>query len=83
MPPGSPPRNDEVYQIGFGSKQNDLTPRKAASTLPNVLFLNNGYFGIRKQFAAWRAKKRGEWRATRAEKGGEWDGNPAGGAHLV
>ncbi len=36
-----------------------------------VLFLNNGYFGIRKQFAAWRAKKRGEWRATRAEKGGE------------
>ena len=36
-----------------------------------VLFLNNGYFGIRKQFNAWRAKKRGEWRATRTEKGGE------------
>ncbi len=36
-----------------------------------VLFLNNGYFGIRKQFNDWRAKKRGEWRATRAEKGGE------------
>jgi branched-chain amino acid transport system permease protein len=36
-----------------------------------VLFLNNGYFGIRRQFAAWRSKKRGEWRSTRAEKGGE------------
>ncbi|WP_031337377.1 branched-chain amino acid ABC transporter permease [Rhodopseudomonas sp. B29] len=36
-----------------------------------VLFLNNGYFGIRKQFNAWRAKKRGEWRSTRTEKGGE------------
>lgn len=36
-----------------------------------VLFLNNGYFGIRKQFTAWRAKKRGEWRSTRTEKGGE------------
>jgi branched-chain amino acid transport system permease protein len=36
-----------------------------------VLFLNNGYFGIRKQFNTWRAKKRGEWRSTRAEKGGE------------
>ena len=36
-----------------------------------VLFLNNGYFGIRKQFSAWRAKKRGEWRSTRTEKGGE------------
>jgi branched-chain amino acid transport system permease protein len=36
-----------------------------------VLFLNNGYFGIRKQFGAWRAKKRGEWRSSRAEKGGE------------
>lgn len=36
-----------------------------------VLFLNNGYFGIRKQFNSWRAKKRGEWRSTRAEKGGE------------
>ena len=36
-----------------------------------VLFLNNGYFGIRKQFNAWRAKKRGEWRSVRAEKGGE------------
>jgi branched-chain amino acid transport system permease protein len=36
-----------------------------------VLFLNNGYFGIRKQFNSWRAKKRGEWRATRTEKGGE------------
>ena len=36
-----------------------------------VLFLNNGYFGIRRQFVAWRSKKRGEWRSTRAEKGGE------------
>jgi len=36
-----------------------------------VLFLNNGYFGIRKQFNAWRAKKRGEWRSSRTEKGGE------------
>jgi branched-chain amino acid transport system permease protein len=36
-----------------------------------VLFLNNGYFGIRRQFNAWRAKKRGEWRSTRTEKGGE------------
>ena len=36
-----------------------------------VLFLNNGYFGIRKQFNVWRAKKRGEWRSTRTEKGGE------------
>lgn len=36
-----------------------------------VLFLNNGYFGIRKQFTAWRNKKRGEWRSQRAEKGGE------------
>jgi branched-chain amino acid transport system permease protein len=36
-----------------------------------VLFLNNGFFGIRKQFNAWRAKKRGEWRSTRTEKGGE------------
>ncbi|MCA0433297.1 MAG: branched-chain amino acid ABC transporter permease [Proteobacteria bacterium] len=42
-----------------------------AAMLAVVLFLNNGYFGIRKQFNAWRAKKRGEWRSTRAEKGGE------------
>lgn len=42
-----------------------------AAMLGVVLFLNNGYFGIRRQFNVWRAKKRGEWRATRAEKGGE------------
>ncbi len=36
-----------------------------------VLFLNNGYFGIRRQFNAWRAKKRGEWRSARTEKGDE------------
>lgn len=36
-----------------------------------VMFLNNGYFGIKKQFNAWRDKKRGEWRSTRSEKGGE------------
>jgi branched-chain amino acid transport system permease protein len=42
-----------------------------AAMLGAVLFLNNGYFGIRRQFNAWRAKKRGEWRSTRTEKGGE------------
>ncbi|MFO1151706.1 MAG: branched-chain amino acid ABC transporter permease [Alsobacter sp.] len=42
-----------------------------AAMLLVVLFLNNGYFGIRKQFNAWRDKKRGEWRSTRTEKGGE------------
>lgn len=42
-----------------------------SAMLAAVLFLNNGYFGIRKQFNAWRAKKRGEWRASRTEKGGE------------
>jgi hypothetical protein len=42
-----------------------------AAMLSVVLFLNNGYFGIRRQFNAWRAKKRGEWRSTRTEKGGE------------
>lgn len=36
-----------------------------------VLWLNNGYFGIKKQFNAWRDKKRGEWRSSRTEKGGE------------
>ncbi|EAQ23784.1 branched-chain amino acid ABC transporter permease [Roseovarius sp. 217] len=36
-----------------------------------VLFLNNGYFGIKQQFNAWRDKKRGEWRSSRSEKGGE------------
>lgn len=36
-----------------------------------VLFLNSGYFGIKKQFNAWRDKKRGEWRSMRTEKGGE------------
>ncbi|SIT80124.1 branched-chain amino acid ABC transporter permease [Pontibaca methylaminivorans] len=36
-----------------------------------VLFLNTGYFGIKKQFNAWRDKKRGEWRSMRTEKGGE------------
>lgn len=42
-----------------------------ALMLASVLFLNNGYFGIKKQFNAWRDKKRGEWRSTRTEKGGE------------
>src|SRR4029077_5133792 len=42
-----------------------------AAMLGVVLFLNNGYFGIRRQFNAWRAKKRGEWRSGRTEKGGE------------
>ena len=43
-----------------------------AAMLGVVLFLNNGYFGIRRQqFNAWRAKKRGEWRSARTEKGGE------------
>ena len=42
-----------------------------AMMLAAVLFLNNGYFGIKKQFNAWRDKKRGEWRSTRTEKGGE------------
>ncbi len=37
----------------------------------SVLFLNNGYFGIKQQFNAWRDKKRGEWRSARTEKGGE------------
>jgi len=36
-----------------------------------VLFLNNGFFGIKQQFNSWRDKKRGEWRSTRTEKGGE------------
>lgn len=36
-----------------------------------VLFLNNGLYGMKRQFYAWRDKKKGEWRATRAEKGGE------------
>jgi branched-chain amino acid transport system permease protein len=39
--------------------------------LSAVLFLNNGFFGIKKQFNDWRDKKRGEWRAARTEKGGE------------
>lgn len=37
----------------------------------SVMFLNNGFFGIKKQFNAWRDKKRGEWRSSRTEKGGE------------
>jgi len=36
-----------------------------------VLFLNNGLYGMKKQFYAWRDKKKGEWRSTRTEKGGE------------
>lgn len=36
-----------------------------------VLFLNNGFFGIKQQFNGWRDKKRGEWRSQRTEKGGE------------
>lgn len=42
-----------------------------ALMLGAVLFLNNGYFGIKQQFNAWRDKKRGEWRSSRTEKGGE------------
>jgi len=42
-----------------------------ALMLASVLWLNNGYFGIKQQFNAWRDKKRGEWRSTRTEKGGE------------
>ncbi len=36
-----------------------------------VLFLNKGLFGMKKQFRAWRDKKKGEWRSGRTEKGGE------------
>ena len=36
-----------------------------------VLFLRNGLFGMKKQFRAWRDKKKGEWRSSRTEKGGE------------
>ena len=36
-----------------------------------ILFLKNGLFGIRKQFKAWRDKKKGENRSTRLERGGE------------
>ena len=36
-----------------------------------VLFLNKGLFGMKKQFRAWRDKKKGEWRSSRTEKGGE------------
>ncbi len=36
-----------------------------------VLFLNNGLYGMKQQFRAWRDKKKGEWRSTRTEKGGE------------
>jgi branched-chain amino acid transport system permease protein len=36
-----------------------------------VLFLNNGIYGMKRQFYAWRDKKKGEWRSTRTEKGGE------------
>ena len=36
-----------------------------------VLFLNNGLYGMKRQFYAWRDKKKGEWRSTRTEKGGE------------
>ncbi len=36
-----------------------------------VLFLNNGLYGMKKQFRAWRDKKKGEWRSSRTEKGGE------------
>ena len=42
-----------------------------ALMLASVLWLNNGYFGIKQQFNAWRDKKRGEWRSARTEKGGE------------
>lgn len=36
-----------------------------------VLFLNNGLYGMKQQFYAWRDKKKGEWRSVRTEKGGE------------
>ncbi len=36
-----------------------------------VLFLNNGLYGMKRQFYAWRDKKKGEWRSARTEKGGE------------
>lgn len=36
-----------------------------------ILFLNNGLFGMKKQFRAWRDKKKGEWRSSRTKKGGE------------
>ncbi len=36
-----------------------------------VLYLNNGLYGMKKQFRAWRDKKKGEWRSERTEKGGE------------
>lgn len=36
-----------------------------------VLFLRNGFFGMKQQFRAWRDKKKGEWRSSRTEKGGE------------
>ena len=36
-----------------------------------VLFLNNGLYGMKQQFRAWRDKKKGEWRSSRTEKGGE------------
>jgi len=36
-----------------------------------VLFMSNGLFGIKKQFRAWRNKKKSERRSTRSEKGGE------------
>ena len=36
-----------------------------------ILFLRNGIFGIRKQFRAWRDKKKGETRSSRLERGGE------------
>lgn len=36
-----------------------------------VLFLRNGLFGMKRQFRAWRDKKKGEWRSSRTEKGGE------------
>jgi branched-chain amino acid transport system permease protein len=42
-----------------------------ALMLSVVLFLNNGLYGMKRQFYAWRDKKKGEWRSTRTEKGGE------------
>jgi hypothetical protein len=49
--PGSPPWNDGVYQIGFCSNQNDVTPRKAASNPEIVLFHNNRNFGNAMHFS--------------------------------
>jgi branched-chain amino acid transport system permease protein len=42
-----------------------------AIMLFTVLFTENGLFGIKVQFRAWREKKKSERRSSRTEKGGE------------